>query len=196
MNETRGQWLTTSQASARLGISERTVQRHAAAGKLTARKVVTGDGEKWEINLGADSDAKEVPTGDAIGDATNHAQNAIGGDIGDKVTPSSADSDAIGDATGETAFLRGQLDAMNEALKREQSAHEQTRQLLAGALQMASRQLPNATPTDAPQRDESRVCEPMTANDSSGAQIGVNRRGEGLRLLRAGLLAMFTNERR
>ena len=178
----RAQWLTSSEAAAALGISERTVQRRAASGKLTARKVTTGDGEKWEIQLSADSDAKAVPTGDATQSALPSAPMASNtgerADSAAKVTPESADSDA----TSETVFLRAQLEAMNEALKREQSAHEQTRQLLAGALQMASRQLPNVTPQSAPEpqdRAQSAKVDRDSSTDARGARRGANRQGYG-----------------
>ena len=47
-------WITTSQAAAALQVSERTVQRRAAKGDLEARKVITDDGEKWEVKVGDD----------------------------------------------------------------------------------------------------------------------------------------------
>lgn len=137
---TDGSWLSTSEAAAALKLSERTIQRRAKVGKITARKIMTGDGEKWEVQLSADSDAKEVPTGADEREVVSAAPQI--GDSADRV-PTEGDDSAD---TSETVFLRAQLGAMNEALKREQLAHEQTRQLLAGALQMASRQLPNATP--------------------------------------------------
>ena len=194
--DTGAQWLTTSQASAALGVSERTVQRRCNAGKLTARKVITGDGEKWEVNLGAaigaDSGANGVPPSAAT---LNECETPQIGDGDNKVTPESADSGAIGDATSETVFLRAQLDAMNEALKREQSAHEQTRQLLAGALQMASRQLPNATPPEAPQREQTSAAGADSHSDLRGPKSGRNR-ARGLRQMRDGLKAMFSSGRK
>lgn len=174
--ETRAAWLSTSEAAAALGVSERTIQRRANAGKLTARKVTTGDGEKWEICLGADSAANRVPTGAAKGGATLNeresapvaTQSGLGAATGAKGVPTGADK---GDATSETMFLRAQLDAMNAALEREQQAHEQTRQLLAGALQLHARQLPNATPQSAPeepgaaQKDTKRTVTPESARE-------------------------------
>ena len=176
----RAQWLTSSEAAAALGVSERTIQRRAQAGKLTARKVVTGDGEKWEIQLSADSGASSDATQGALPSAPMVSNTA---DSGAKVTPESADTDA----TSETAFLRSQLEAMNEALKREQSAHEQTRQLLAGALQMASMQLPNATPQGAPEaqnRAQSAEVDRDGPADAKGARRGANRQGYGSLLKR------------
>ena len=189
-NNARGQWLTTSAAAAALGVSERTIQRRAQAGKLTARKVVTGDGEKWEVQLSADSAAKVVPPSD---DTINKREKVSVapqiGDGADRVTPEGADSGA----TSEAAFLRSQLEAMNEALKREQSAHEQTRQLLAGALQMASRQLPNVTPQSAPEPQDRAQSAKVDRDSPTDARRGANRKekplgfGEILKSVRRGI---------
>lgn len=192
MIEPRGQWVSTSEAGAALGVSERTIQRRANAGKLTARKVINSDGEKWEIFLGADSAAKGVPPSGATGaDRPNERERA-------SVTPQIGDgADRVptevptGDATGETVFLRAQLDAMNAALEREQRAHEQTRQLLAGALQMAARQLPNATPTEPPERAQSATVGNHGAANVNAQQKPTTRRGDGLALVRDGLKRLF-----
>lgn len=192
MIEPRGQWLSTSEAAAALRCSERTVQRRAKAGTITARKITDGDGEKWEVQLSADSGAKGVPPSGATGaDRPNERERASVtpqiGDGADRVTPEVP----TGDATGETVFLRAQLDAMNAALEREQRAHEQTRQLLAGALQMASRQLPNVTQPPAPERDEKDVVSKDNTATGDSDQRPSNRRGDGLALVRDGLKRLF-----
>jgi excisionase family DNA binding protein len=44
------EYLTVSQAAARLGLKERTIQKYCASGKLTARRVSTPTGDAWQID--------------------------------------------------------------------------------------------------------------------------------------------------
>ena len=100
--------LTVSQAAARLGISERTVQRRCKNGQLSARLDTTPDGAQWLIDPAtlptcAATTADKVPT-------ANHSQNvpkaATGADTADKV-PTGDDSELLNHLRGENAFLRG-----------------------------------------------------------------------------------------
>ena len=43
-------WLTVSQAATALGIGERAVQKRCEAGKINARRTVTPQGARWEID--------------------------------------------------------------------------------------------------------------------------------------------------
>ena len=43
-------WLTVAQASAALGIGERAVQKRCETGKINARRTVTPQGARWEID--------------------------------------------------------------------------------------------------------------------------------------------------
>ncbi len=178
-NEPRGQWLTTSEAAAALQCSPRTIRRRCERGEIGARFVAG----VWEVDAAA------------IGHADKSADSRTP-DAANRTRPDGhADTDArpIGQSkdSGETAFLRAQLEAMNAALEREQSAHEQTRQLLAGALQMASRQLPNVTQPPAPEHDSGDVVSNQGATNATGAQRVTNGRGSGLALVRDGLKRLF-----
>ncbi len=54
MNDTPARWLTTSQAAAALGVSEKTIRRRIKAGELTARKQpLDGGGIGWRVQIGA-----------------------------------------------------------------------------------------------------------------------------------------------
>lgn len=62
MSESRGQWISTTDAAARLGVHPRAIQKRAARGSIAARKV----GNQWEIDV----DASIGPKVDAM-DASN-----------------------------------------------------------------------------------------------------------------------------
>ncbi len=138
MNTSGGAWLSVSQAAARLGVSERTVQRRAAAGELRARKTTTRDGQKWEIRLGADTPAIGAAN---IADTLSSEQSDSTPQSGGTVPPSAAigadtrEGDLmaalIAEKDARIADLREQLQAANSALQREQSAHAETRRLFA-----------------------------------------------------------------
>jgi hypothetical protein len=85
------EWLTTSEVAARLKISERTVQRRCASGKLRARRVTTDEGVFWQVDaasLPADGDPSITETTNAgyvatsndivvVGDATPSSGSAV-----------------------------------------------------------------------------------------------------------------------
>jgi hypothetical protein len=82
MSETT-EWLTTSEAAARLKMSERTVRRRCAAGKLRARRVTTDEGIFWQVDAaslptdGEPSHTETTSTGDmTTTNAIPHSGNA------------------------------------------------------------------------------------------------------------------------
>ncbi len=64
------EWTNTSDAAARLGISERAIQRRCKSGKLRARLVPTATGQAWEIHTAAldvlqkSGDSNDTPDSD------------------------------------------------------------------------------------------------------------------------------------
>lgn len=63
-------WLTTSQAAAALGCSERTIQRRCRRGTLKARLITTSGGQEWQIEaatLQAPDATSQAATGAASG---------------------------------------------------------------------------------------------------------------------------------
>lgn len=120
-------WLPLAAAALILGISERTAQRRAKAGKIPARKVKRKDGEAWEIGLGADI----VPTGaDTVLSAKGPEVPTFDGRV-----PTGADTDFTEHLKAENAFLRGQI----ETIQREHA-------LAMAAMREALRVLPKALP--------------------------------------------------
>lgn len=211
-------WLSTSKAAAALGVSERTIQRRAAKGKVEARKVTGDDGEKWEVLLEVPEVPPTVTTGAAIvtpqvptGDDTHNERESVQvpPQIGDSVgtVPTGDDTVPPHQTRPEMeAELRAQLEREREQVmflrglveQRDRDAAE-----LRAALREALRAMPKqlsagdasampqtalTAPQDAPRRD-------LTANDSPGAEIGrespSTRRGDGLSMLRDGLKKMF-----
>jgi hypothetical protein len=172
-------WLTVSQAAALLGVSERTVQRRAAAGELLARKATDADGIKWEVCLGA---AKGADTPANSADTVLSAESAQTPQNGGTVPPSAANgadtreadlmAALLAEKDGRIDDLQKQLDAANGALEREQMAHAETRRVLAfnmatptlapTASNPTSAPMP-AAPTRQPQRPQSRRPRPFWA---------------------------------
>lgn len=144
-NEVGGDWLNVSQAAARLGVSERTIQRRATAGTLTARKVTGRDGQAWEVWVGA----ANVPTGAATANDSLSSMEAAPTlpNVGSVPTGAAKGADTskadaerreadlmaalLAEKDGRINDLQKQLDAANGALEREQTAHSETRRVLA-----------------------------------------------------------------
>lgn len=112
------EYLTVSQAAARLGISERTVQRRCKRGQLSARLETTPDGTQWLI------DPATLPTGDATtadkvptlenqqkpaiqvqNESSQPPTNATGADTADKV-PTGDAIELLEHLRDENKFLR------------------------------------------------------------------------------------------
>lgn len=72
--ESPANWLSTSEAAARLGVSERTVLRRAKAGVLLSRKDTTARGVMMLVSL----EGADVPTGGARGADTSPNQSGQG----------------------------------------------------------------------------------------------------------------------
>ena len=202
-----GQWVSTSEAAAALRVSERTIQRRAASGELTARKVVAPDGEKWEIQLSA---ATLVTPVASLVPPQIHAQNRVGADSGAKVptiaTTGADTSDAKGDATTEqreldamraqlVEQLKGENQFLRAALEQRDRDAAELRAALRKALEIAPRQLADGTPTKPREAPLTGAMKPERGRDTRRAPSPANRRGDGLALVRAGVARIFGHRR-
>lgn len=127
-------WLPVARAAARLGLSERTVQRRARRGELEAREVSDEQGKRLLIRL-------DLPTGADNLTTPTHAQNGEAGDTlarpADKL-PTPANTSLTAHLVEENRFLRGII----EQLQRDGA---ETRQHLKRALELAPKQLAQGT---------------------------------------------------
>jgi excisionase family DNA binding protein len=144
--------LTVSQAAARLGISERTVQRRCKRGTITARLETTPDGTQWLIN-GATLPTGDGTTADTADKVTTHtnaparSQNeCLTADNGatlptprDKV-PTGDDTRLLDHLQAENSFLREQI----EAWRLQAEAANRTAAETSAALRKALDQMPKA----------------------------------------------------
>jgi hypothetical protein len=125
-----GEWLSTSQAAARLGISERAVQKRCHAGKLAARRDVTPQGVRWEI------DGRELPnrTGEPGRERTPEPTNQVRartGELGssdaqqDANEPANLGREPANELPNHNAeLLRVQLEAANQRAERAEGEAE------------------------------------------------------------------------
>ncbi len=139
--------LTVSQAAARLGVSERTIQRRCKNGQLSAHLVTDEDGAQWLI------DPTTLPTGDdrvpTHSKAPIHSQK-------DALTPDKAATLPTGAAivpTGTTAALLAEKDArindlraQVEAWRLQAEAANRTAAETSAALRKALDAMPKALP--------------------------------------------------
>ncbi len=113
------EYLTVSQAAARLGISSRAVQKRCNAGTLAARRVSTPAGDRWEVeaaNLPANLDASWTRTDEPNGREPREQDAST--DVGLNSKPCEP-----------TREQGANLDANPRTIGREQDAN--TRELLA-----------------------------------------------------------------
>lgn len=145
-SETPAVWITATEAARRLGVSEKSVWRHAKAGQLEARKVVSRRGGfVWEIALEA-TDRPDKPdrtaTEQSNGDAPVSRSNPTGRpDKSDRPT----DQTATGQNEDVTARLLAHLERENAFLRATVEQHQRSeaelRASLREALKIAPRQL-------------------------------------------------------
>ncbi len=146
------EFLTVSQAAAALGVSERTVQRRCAAGKLRARRVATETGQTWEIEAAElPTGAAKLPTGADTGFESETAQS-----VG--TLPTAADTAAIAADSAQSlqmarmqGFMAGQMEtAIARAVSAANAPLIEEIQLLRGeieAMKQSSPQGPQAAQT-------------------------------------------------
>ncbi len=122
-----GAFLTVAQASAALGVSSRSIQKRCASGKIAARRIVTPQGAKWEIDAnqlartGEQSTRTREPeprTGELkMGEPANDGREPIGAHVQNDANLRTGGADyaarLIEAQAAEIAFLRAQIEAAN-----------------------------------------------------------------------------------
>ncbi len=157
--------LTVSQAAARLGVSERTIQRRCKSGKLKAELVTDADGEEWRI------DPATLPTGDAISD--DKVTTAPGEPAHSQKAPVTTQAPATGDdaadrvPTRDDARLLDQLQTENGFLRAMVEQHQRSEAELRAALRSALNAMPKALTESAP--IEAAQGAQSTPDDQTGA---------------------------
>ena len=138
-------WLTTSQAAARLGISERTVRRRCEGGKLAAHQVTTDSGREWRVDpaaVGADSSGQAADTAPAklrTGADTQEQPADTCGQAADGVrTPAAKQVAAPADSSGQGAAITADAPATAADTSREQELREEVK-FLRGVVEQQQR---------------------------------------------------------
>ncbi len=186
-------WLSVSAAALALGVSDRAIQKRAERGTLTARRVAHGRAHRWEI------DAREIG-GDAFANGSQDVRK-MGAkrsqDVRDIAAPerepvrepfAKGSQGGRDDDDGFTARLLTQLETENKFLRgvieQMQRDGAETRAALRAALKFAGAAsvpqltagdapaMPQPTPPEAPQRDESGA-----AGNQGAANVGSQQRG-------------------
>jgi hypothetical protein len=180
MSENASQWLTVSQAAARLGVSERTVQRRCKSGRLTAKLESGEEGAAWLIDgatlpTGAAIGAANVPTGADSPFESETAQSGGTLPTGAANVPTGAaigaDSVLVARLEGEVTFLRGLVE------QRDRDAAE-LRAALREALKISTRALPAGSETVSPPQAPQRAETGTTGNQAAAVGIGSQRPAE------------------
>ncbi len=161
-SEAPARWVSTSAAASALGVSERTVLRRAAAGKLESRKETTARGvmvvvslESQDVPTGADRVRTGADTQTTLKSALNGSEVPTGADGADR----GADTTLTAHLLEENRFLRGQIQEGNR------NAAE-LRAALRKALDSAPKMLTSGTTATTPES-------PVSSDKRTGEQIHV-----------------------
>jgi hypothetical protein len=168
-------WVSTATAAAHFCVSERTVLRRAAAGKLTSRKATTSRGVVVEIRL----DGVEVPTGaDRVptrADRGADTQTTLKTPGIAPEVPTGADTRLLAHLADENKFLRGvveqlQRDGAETRASLRKALDGQPKQLTSGAASGDSQ-----TTATAPEAPTATAISPhvvLPVEPSSGGELG------------------------
>jgi hypothetical protein len=156
-------WVSTATAAAHFGVSERTVLRRAAAGKLESRKEITPRGLVVVVAL----ETEEVPTGADIVRTGADTQSTLKTPQNASEVPTGADGADRGADTTLTAHLLEENRFLRATVEQHQRSEAELRQSLREALRAMPKQLTAGTP--APDDQPARI-------EASGPQ---NRGGRG-----------------
>jgi hypothetical protein len=166
------EWVSTARAAAALGVSERTILRRAAAGKLESRKETTARGVMVVVAL----DTANVPTGADIvrtgadtqatlETPSNGVEVPTGADRG---ADRGADTDLTTHLLDENRFLRGVI----EQLQRDGA---EVRAALRDALKVMPKAITSGAADSAPEppkKAADRADEPTHAPPADASQNG------------------------
>jgi hypothetical protein len=160
------EWVSTAAAAAHFGVSERTVLRRAAAGKLESRRETTTRGVVVVVAL----DSADVPTGaDIVRTGADTQTTLKTPEIAPEV-PTGADGADRGADTTLTAHLLEENRFLRATVEQHQRSEAELRQSLREALRAMPKALTAGTPAPAQSDDQSARIE------ASGPQ---NRGGRG-----------------
>ncbi len=134
-------YLTVSQAAARLGLKERTVQKRCAAGKLTAQLVSTPDGDRWQIDR-TNFDANEPPERTRTDANKLTCPNSKAPEPDANEHPNANTRELLAEKDARIADLRSQIDAW----RLQAEAANRTAAETSAALRKALDQMPKALP--------------------------------------------------
>jgi hypothetical protein len=134
------EWVSTAKAAAALGVSERTVLRRAAAGKLESRRETTARGVVVVVSL----ESQDVPTGADIVRTGADTQTTLETPPNGVEVPTGADGAVRGADTTLTAHLLDENRFLRGVIEQLQRDGAETRASLREALK-APRQLTSGT---------------------------------------------------
>lgn len=164
MNTAGGEWLTVGEVAARLGVSERAIQKRCRAGTIKARRVTTPQGKRWEVDARqlsteqtnrTDEPNERTPAAPVSSVKRTDEPNARP----EPAEPTNRTNERelmaalMAEKDARIGDLKEQLRAANNALEREQHAHAETRRLFAfnlSALPSPPTVAPDLATTSAP----------------------------------------------
>jgi hypothetical protein len=167
-----GDWLTVSQAAARLGVSERAIQKRCNGGKIKARRTVTPQGTRWEIDpneITRTTERTPEPNEPIGRERTNeppnqtpeHGSFAVQIHPNQRTEPPEQDanrrtepSEREAEMKAEIQFLRGMVEAQNRDAAEMRAALRAALALSQKALTEGTQSTLESAAIEAPQRDE------------------------------------------
>jgi hypothetical protein len=204
---TNTEWLPVAVAAARLGVSERTVQRRAEKGKIESKEVSDAQGKRLLIRLDV---APEVPTPDDRLTTGADAQSNVP-TLNDKLTPQPDDISVVAAANVPTpadtinaTFLAHVLEEnkfLRAALEQRDRDAAELRAALREALKLSSRQLTSGTAetatvaSDGPEIAQVNNVSPTPPEPEKrppATKAEPPKRGDALAKIRDGLRGLFT----
>jgi hypothetical protein len=177
-----GDWLTVAQASAALGVSARSIQKRCAAGKIVARRIVTPQGAKWEIDANqlarTDEQTREPePRTDElkVGEPANTAREPVGAHVqndANQRTESTEPANQLdaNQRTGGADYAARLIEAQAkeiEFLKGTIEAERRDNALTVAALREAIKAMPKGLP--APGEDSASVAAQEAQNGTQNS---------------------------
>ncbi len=172
MNEQAAEeWLTVSQAAARLKCSDKSIRRKIERGELEAHKVKTATGQEWRIKFGTVPDVQELdrPGLDRETDTDGQVTDSKSGETDTLPdTPGQTDGHSDGHLPalvehlqGEVEFLRARNAELNAVVMQQ-----------ARALESAQHRAALVEATAAPQSAPGVPVEEKDGSSAKGAQRG------------------------
>jgi hypothetical protein len=199
MNEAEySEWLTTSDAAARLGIGERAVQKRCAAGTLTARRTDEG---RWEV--AADSLPRTGEPNRTRTNRTGEPQDASRANLStiqDANEPNSGrertgqDANQFARMEAEVLFLRSMIEQHQRSEAELRAALREALKAMPKAIEAGSQSTLETSPQDGPGRAESTQAIQPTGKTANAAQRQARRKVSPLQRAIMRLVGVRINE--